>query len=563
MPLSGEPPGPAPRPAAAARRPGVGDGVGGDRPAVRGGGPRPARTHLLRRGHHYALVLVEGLEPGSTTRTRSGSTGSGCGRTQSARSRRAAIRTPGRPGPFRIAVRFVPVRDAQHRRRRHGIPPDALDTYAAGVAGLPEDAVARRRWCCSATRCTRTSSRRARSGGWRCAAGPRQPDRARRTANFEEYTRLYAESWSDPQVRWLLSTVPSSMIFDDHEMIDDWNTSAAWRREVTGEDWWPERITGGLASYWVYQHLGNLSPAGAGDEQDLAGDQGLGRGRPDDAEPMLREMAARPPTPSRAPMRWSYVRHWGDVRMVMVDSRAGRVLDEQDGRWSTRRSSPGSRPRCARRRRGRRASRDRHLAAVAAAARDPRDRALERDAQPARHVGRPLGRAVEKLRQAADLEHWSAFGDSFERLGTALVSSPAASTGRPPATALVLSGDVHHAYAAELVQPGGPDHRVHQLTVSPLHNQAPHPIRVGLPDRLEPLGAAVHRRHRAPGPGDRTPAASGRRRPARTSATRSASWCSTAGRRGSGCPSPSATGRARTLHEVAGPAAVRARRRRR
>src|SRR4051812_40564273 len=34
-------------------------------------------------------------------------------------------------------------------------------------------------------------------------------------ADFEEYTRLYRESWSDPDIRWLLSTVPSTMIFDD------------------------------------------------------------------------------------------------------------------------------------------------------------------------------------------------------------------------------------------------------------------------------------------------------------------------------------------------------------
>ena len=27
-------------------------------------------------------------------------------------------------------------------------------------------------------------------------------------ADFEEYTRLYRESWSDPDIRWLLSTVP-------------------------------------------------------------------------------------------------------------------------------------------------------------------------------------------------------------------------------------------------------------------------------------------------------------------------------------------------------------------
>jgi hypothetical protein len=96
-----------------------------------------------------------------------------------------------------------------------------------------------------------------------------------------------------------------------------------------------------------------------------------------------------------------------------------------------------------------------------------------------RHHGRWRGRLAETLRQASDLEHWAAFGHSFERLGRALTSVARGEHGRAPATALVLSGDVHHAYAAELVQPGDLTSRVHQLTVSPLHNQAPHPIRVG------------------------------------------------------------------------------------
>jgi hypothetical protein len=40
-------------------------------------------------------------------------------------------------------------------------------------------------------------------------------------ADFEEYTQLYREAWTDPPIRWLLSTVPSAMIFDDHDVIDD------------------------------------------------------------------------------------------------------------------------------------------------------------------------------------------------------------------------------------------------------------------------------------------------------------------------------------------------------
>ena len=106
-------------------------------------------------------------------------------------------------------------------------------------------------------------------------AAARRP-RGRRTcevADFEEYTRLYAEAWTDPDVRWLLSTVPSSMIFDDHDVLDDWNTSRSWRDEMRPTAWWQERIIGALMSYWIYQHLGNLSP------DELAANELLPAGR--------------------------------------------------------------------------------------------------------------------------------------------------------------------------------------------------------------------------------------------------------------------------------------------
>src|SRR3712207_7464700 len=96
-----------------------------------------------------------------------------------------------------------------------------------------------------------------------------------------------------------------------------------------------------------------------------------------------------------------------------------------------------------------------------------------------RHHGRLRGRVAEAVRQASDLEHWAAFGNSFERLGAALTAVARGEHGRAPSTALVLSGDVHHAYAAELVRPGGLSGRVHQLTVSPLHNQRSEERRVG------------------------------------------------------------------------------------
>ena len=54
--------------------------------------------------------------------------------------------------------------------------------------------------------------------------------------------------------------MPTAMIFDDHDVNDDWNISEAWVRRMRTTSWWEERIIGAFMSYWVYQHLGNLSP---------------------------------------------------------------------------------------------------------------------------------------------------------------------------------------------------------------------------------------------------------------------------------------------------------------
>ncbi|NEK57514.1 alkaline phosphatase family protein [Geodermatophilus sabuli] len=441
---------------------------------------RPCEVEVLGRtaptftvgGHCYALVVVEGLEPGSTTPYDVRLDGERVWPEAASPFPQSRIRTPGRPGPFRIAFGSCRYATPSSVELSENIPPDALDTYAARMAALPEDEwpdalvlLGDQVYADELTAATRS---------WLGLQRDERVDEDTQVRDFEEYTRLYAESWSDPQVRWLLSTLPSSMIFDDHEMIDDWNTSAAWRREVTAQDWWADRISGGLVSYWVYQHLGNLSP---GELEENTTWQAV-QGRAADAEPVLREMALAADTEPRS-MRWSYVRHWGDVRMIMIDSRAGRVLDEHERRMVD----------------------DEEFAWVEAAMRSAVDDGVEHlvlgtslpwllphaiheierwsETLNGRHLGRPIGWASEKLRQAADLEHWAAFGNSFERLGRALLAVARGEHGRPPSTALVLSGDVHHAYAAELVDPGDLTTRVHQLTVSPLHNEAPHPIKVG------------------------------------------------------------------------------------
>ena len=447
---------------------------------------RRARTFCVG-GHHYALVVVEDLEPGSSTPYQVHLDGEQVWPPAGSAFPPSRIRTAGGSGPFRIAFGSCRYASPTTVEDSEGIPPDALDLYAGRIAQQPEE-----RWPDALVLLgdqVYADELTAETKSW--LRRRRQARRARRTAtpdgprnqvgDYEEYTRLYLESWSDPQVRWLLSTIPSSMIFDDHEMIDDWNTSAAWREKVIHEGWWAERISAGLVSYWVYQHLGNLSPQELAENKTWQAVQDLADASDpavSDAEPVLREMAQHADT-EPASIRWSYVRHWGDARLIMIDSRAGRVLEESSRRMLD----------------------DAEFEWVEAAMRRAVDEGVEHlilgtslpwllphaihnlerwnETLNVRHHGRWRGRLAEAVRQAADLEHWAAFGRSFDRLGDALIAVARGDHGRAPASALVLSGDVHHAYAAKVVRPQGLAAPVHQLTVSPLHNQAPHPIRVG------------------------------------------------------------------------------------
>lgn len=291
-------------------------------------------------------------------------------------------------------------------------------------------------------------------------------------ADYEEYTRLYYESWLDPEVRWLLSTVPSLMIFDDHDVIDDWNTSTAWLTRMRATPWWRERVLGGLMSYWVHQHLGNLSPAA------LAADELYARVRAaKDGTELVREFAAAADADPAA-ARWSYRRDFGRVRLIIVDTRATRVLEEDrramldpaEAKWVRREAlaDPGSYD---------------HLLIGSSLPWLLPNLIHDAEAWNAALCGGERGarwaRRGEYLRRRADLEHWAAFPDSFVAL-TELIAE-AGSGARAPATICVLSGDVHHAYVAEAHWKEGrePDARVLQLTCSPIHNSIPASMRVG------------------------------------------------------------------------------------
>src|SRR3712207_7859376 len=66
------------------------------------------------------------------------------------------------------------------------------------------------------------------------------------------YTTLFRS------IRWLLSTVSSAMIFDDHDVHDDWNISATWLEQMRTGPLWDEHMIGALMSYRSEEHTSEL-----------------------------------------------------------------------------------------------------------------------------------------------------------------------------------------------------------------------------------------------------------------------------------------------------------------
>ncbi|MCT1620127.1 alkaline phosphatase D family protein [Janibacter hoylei] len=292
--------------------------------------------------------------------------------------------------------------------------------------------------------------------------------------DYAEYAHLYELAWSDPAIRWVLSVVPSAMIFDDHDIRDDWNTSWAWHEEINQTPWWHERLVAGLTSYWVHQHIGNLAPEELARDEIWRRLEGAAPGEVDLTGPLraLAEQVDRHPER----YRWSYTRALGGSRLVMLDSRAARVLeperramlDDDELAWL-----------------GEQLTGDldhlfigTSLPFLLPPGLHDAEAISEALAGPGR--SRPVRRATEVVRQAVDLEHWGAFSSGFVEVFELVMSVARGERGRPPATITFLSGDVHHSYVAEVT--GGDAHgarsSIVQAVCSPIRNPMPRGIRM-------------------------------------------------------------------------------------
>ena len=279
-------------------------------------------------GHHYALVHCSGLEPGTTTPYEVALDGEPAWPEADSGFPPSVVRTTGKAGPLKLM--FGSCRVSAPHTEPYSLRKDEDD------AGREVDAL----------RNLAMRMRETPVEDWphtlimlgdqvyadEVSPKTREEIRARRDtslppydtiADFEEYTILYREAWGEPYMRWLLSTVATAMIFDDHDVHDDWNTSLDWIKQMRATGWWDRRIVGGFATYWLYQHLGNLSP----DELEANDLYCHIRENAADATDVLFHYAFCSDREVEG-VRWSFARDIGSARLVMVDSRAGRVLED-------------------------------------------------------------------------------------------------------------------------------------------------------------------------------------------------------------------------------------------
>jgi hypothetical protein len=460
--------------------------------------------------HHYALVIIEDLAPGSTTPYEVRLDGERCWPALDGFPGSVIRTLDGGPlrilfGSCRAAAPHVEpwTLEYDHDERSRGV--DALYAHGLRMLRQPQQEwpdlllfVGDQVYADDSSPQTRVKVKERRG---HLADDERSPP-LDEVADFEEYTWLYHESWLPEIERWVLSVVPSAMIFDDHDMIDDWNTSQSWIDDIRRQPWWQTRVTGGVMSYWVYQHLGNLSPREIRAEGMLERFLALG-----DATGALTQWAEESEefTPVPGGYRFSFFRDLGPVRLVVIDSRNGRVLepgarrmvDHDEWAWVVSHADVEC---------------DHLVLATSVPVAMPGgvhdlEQWSERICDGA--WGKPFTWVGERIRRAVDFEDWAAFHDSYVQMMDFVrrVATPREGAPAPPATVTILSGDVHFSFRARatFADRSGESplvSRIYQIVNSPIRNvlksRERRVLRAGLSRVGEPLGRLLRRLSGAP-----------------------------------------------------------------
>jgi len=151
------------------------------------------------------------------------------------------------------------------------------------------------------------------------------------TSNDEH--RLW-QFWATlPNVRRVLANIPTYMIFDDHDVTDDWNLSGDWCQKVYSEGRPLGRriVQNALSAYAIFQGWGNDS---AQFEEGKAGRKVLElltswSGEHDKDEQLQPLLRVDPRQPAEEGLNWHYAIRFHSHRLVVLDTRTCRRYNDE------------------------------------------------------------------------------------------------------------------------------------------------------------------------------------------------------------------------------------------
>lgn len=276
-------------------------------------------------------------------------------------------------------------------------------------------------------------------------------------STFEQESKYIKEFWQTLKpVRRALANLPTYMIFDDHEITDDWYLNVAWCDRILTKPLGRRILQNGMLAYALFQGWGNTPEQFEGGESGELLLQALERwtnsvGKDSTAEKDIYQYLGLPELtdihdsqPKKLPssqkaLKWHYIVNGSGYEVLVLDTR-------------TRRSFPGaefdfpallSQEACE--------EQILHFPQAAGAK-------VTMVISPGPVIGLPFLESIqkvaknisEKFGKAAwgfDTEAWALEDAAFERLLSKLALR---GSSKEPTRAIILSGDVHYSFSARL-----------------------------------------------------------------------------------------------------------------
>jgi len=244
-----------------------------------------------------------------------------------------------------------------------------------------------------------------------------------------------------PRVRRALAHIPCYMIFDDHDVTDDWNLTRSWEEAAYGHPFSKRIIGNALVGYWLCQGWGNkpqvFKPLLDKKQEYFAADGWQQQ------DQLIDELFA-----------------WKDWHFCLDTQPKVVVLDTRTHRWRSE-SDPGK------------PSGLMDWEALTALQQELLDQPEVILVSPAPVYGVKLIEAIQRFftfwgqALVVDAENWMAHP------GTANVMLNIFQHGKTPPRFIILSGDVHYSFLYRVTPRHKPHPQVLQITSSGIKNQFP------------------------------------------------------------------------------------------